>query len=145
MYQEINRAIQEYIKDNWISTTVAYPNTILTVNESADFHTIDETWIRPSILFSTAQISELGTNGSYKVDGTIVIDLFAPLNTGLQKTADMMAELERLFNFRKRIKDEGEHNIYFTGTHATGSVDDQNGFYMTVVNCDFYTYYKPEV
>lgn len=98
-FSTARRDIESRFQNNWIATRVAYDNI--------DFETPDrknkEYWVRLRVFEDTANRINIGNPGVHRVSGSIVVELYAPLNTGtnlLRQYADTASSIfrDQVFN-----------------------------------------------
>jgi len=92
-FSTVIRDIEQRIKDNWATTVVAFPNVPLKKKPVSDDH-----WIRLRVFNDTTNRITIGTPGLHRASGTVVIEIFTPLNKGTRTGftyGDTLAELFR--------------------------------------------------
>lgn len=97
--KEIRDAIISYLKTNWTSTQIAWPNTSFDPSEQTPF-------IAPNILFGDSVLGEMCDDGVDIRTGILIIQIFTPKGSG-SKTAYTYADaLETLFRRIDLANDE---------------------------------------
>jgi len=90
-FSTARRDIEQRLTDNWATTVIAYDNV--------DFDPPpNQYWVRLRIFEDTANRINIGTPGVHRIAGSIIVELFGPLNQGTQTIrsyADTISEIFR--------------------------------------------------
>lgn len=113
-YSTVIRDIEQRLQDNWAVTKVASPNVPLSPKPKST-----ESWLRLRLFNDVATRITIGTPGTHRVSGTLVIEIFTPENKGSRlgyTYGDTLAALFRDVQFNGitfqevNVQDTGESN-----------------------------------
>jgi len=125
--EEIRIAVFTHMDANWGTADIIeidYPNT--------DFNAPkDDLWMNINILMGDSFVKEVGERGIGLRVGTLMVNIFAPPNTGTKKTNYFANVIETIF----ARADADDVNFDEPSTNYLG-VDD-SGYYHTVVSIPF--------
>ncbi len=124
-FATVSRDIQQRLVDNWASTEID-------IDENVPFNPTNETeWIKLRIFDESTQRINIGMPGIHRNNGTIIVEIYTPLNRGTRTGrayADSIADI---------FRDKQFNGI--TCRSASISVPgEKEGWWMTVVSVPFY-------
>lgn len=91
-FSTVSRDIEQRINDNWISTKIAYENVPL--NPKPD---PTDSWIQVKVFDDVSTRITIGAGGTHRQTGTLVIEIYTPLNEGNRSAKDYGDTLAALF------------------------------------------------
>ena len=122
-YATLRKTVEEYIEDNTSDIDIEWSNV--------DFNPPDnEMWLRVQIRPTSASAATMGSSGSNRIEGIVLLSLFIPKNSGAGAT--LLDTLSGLFN-RKNVG-----LITFFTPEPDESEGDQH--YIMRLSCPFMYY-----
>jgi hypothetical protein len=123
---EIRDEVVSRIADNYDRTPISWPNRTFDPDVEAPLGH----WIRPTIIFGTTEMSELGTDGVGFRYGVLKIQVFGPKGKESRETWTNAGSLEGLF--RREVID----GIIFDEP-STNEIGNSEKFYQLAVDVPF--------
>lgn len=125
--------ISSSVRSRW-NEEISAPRGLVSQYDNADLSDpkpTDNVWCRVNVRIATPFQATLGLGRMFRYPGVLIVQIFAPKNTGTQATDELIDAI----------------NAAFRGISASGVVyrvpqpivvGDKDGYWQTNVNCEFY-------
>jgi len=128
-YNALEIALHAQLETVVTSDLIKYPNVLYDDSQETSI------WVRPSLLFGTADSSTLGRDGLNFVRGIYQVSIFTAMNTGTQPSNDYVKTILETFPKGERLTFTGGDIIIGVGYQSTNIIEDN--FLHTPVTIPF--------
>lgn len=131
-YNEIRKAIENYLTANWEQTTIAWSNSSLEVNTR-------EPWIRPNLIWSDGQRVLLtgDRNNGEEQRGILSVQIFVPRGTGCGLAYRLGDQLRMLFKEQRLAIEPGDSIVFLVASIEDVGETSEERWYQVNVQVPF--------
>lgn len=119
------RDIEGRFMDNWATTRIKYDNINFKPPRG------DEYWVQCKIFEDNTNRINIGTPGIHRVSGTIIIELYAPLNDGTQTIRSYADDVAAIFR-------DAQFNGVQCREAVPTNIGESDGWYQYMVSVPFF-------